>query len=179
MKAGREAGRFLHYAPVGYKNVDKDLAIDTERAPLVRKAFELMGSGAYSTGDAVLKLITSMGLQTRRGRALTKQSFARVLTNPIHTGWIPNGTDRVRGKHEPLITEELFQSVQDRLNGKSAPHKALSEDFPLRGFVRCARCGKNLTAGWAKGRKERYARYWCWTPKCRAVGVAKDVLARD
>jgi site-specific DNA recombinase len=66
--------------------------------------------------------------------------------------------------------------VQNRLNGKSSPHKALNPDFPLRGFVRCASCNKKLTAGWAKGRAERYARYWCWTKGCHAVGIAKDEL---
>jgi site-specific DNA recombinase len=55
----------------------------------------------------------------------------------------------------------------------------VSEEFPLRGFVRCAKCGKNLTAGWARGRKERYAHYWCWTPKCHAVGLRREELERQ
>jgi site-specific DNA recombinase len=179
MKAGLEAGRFLHYAPIGYRNVNKDLSIDSERAPLVRKAFELIGSGTYTTGETVLKLITGMGLRTRRGRALTKQSFARMLANPIYSGWIQNGKDRVRGKHEALVSDDLFQQVQDQLNGKSAPHKKLNEDFPLKQFVRCAKCNRPLTAGWVKGRKERYARYWCWQKGCGAIGVSRDELEAD
>ena len=87
-----------------------------------------------------------------------------------------SGDIRVRGKHEPLIADELFQSVQERLNGKSSPHKQLSEDFPLRGIVKCGRCERNLTAGWAKGRTERYARYWCWTKDCKAIGISRDDL---
>src|SRR5438876_1180840 len=176
MKAGLDAGRFLHYAPIGYRNVNKDLSPDLERAPLIRHAFELLASGNYSTTESVLSLVTAMGLKTRRGRPLTKQSWGRLLSNPIYAGWIRNGQNQVRGKHEPLVSEQLFQSVQNRLNGKSSPHKKLSEDCPLRGFVRCARCGKNLTAGWVKGRKERYARYWCWQKGCRAVGISKEEL---
>src|SRR5438876_658999 len=83
------------------------LAVDPDRAPLVCKAFELLASGSYTTGDAVLKIITSMGLKTRRGRPLTKQSFARMLQNPIYAGWIANRDARVRGKHEPLVSEQL------------------------------------------------------------------------
>lgn len=79
-------------------------------------------------------------------------------------------------KHEPLISEKTFQAVQDRINGKSRPHAKLNEDFPLRGFVKCNACGKNLTGGWVKGRKERYARYWCWTKGCGAVGMSRDDL---
>lgn len=153
MKAGFEAGRFLHYAPIGYLNIDKNLVRDPERAPFVQKAFELFASGSYATGDAVLKLITSMGLKTRRGSPITKQSFARMLSNPIYAGWIVSGEDRVRGTHEALISDDLFQKVQERSNGKSSPHKSINEDFPLRGVVICAACSKKITGGWVKGRK--------------------------
>src|SRR5579872_417004 len=176
MQAAVKAGRFPWPSPIGYLNVEKNLAVDPQRAPLVCKAFELMGSGSYTTGDAVLRQITAMGLKTKKGSPLTKQSFHRLLTNPIYIGWVVSGENRVRGTHEPLVPESLFESVQDRLNGKSAPHKRLNEDFPLRGIVRCAKCGKPLTAGWAKGRTERYARYWCWQKGCRAVGVSRDDL---
>ncbi|HZQ18055.1 MAG TPA: recombinase family protein [Terriglobales bacterium] len=117
-----------------------------------------------------------MGLRTRRGRPVTKQTWSRLLSNPIYAGWIRNGSDRVRGKHEPLVSEEVFNAVQDRINRKSRPHSRLNEEFPFRGFVKCSGCGRNLTGGWAKGRKERYARYWCWQKDCGAVGVSREEL---
>ena len=179
MKAGLDAGRFLHYAPIGYLNVNKDLAVDPDRAPLARKAFELLASGNYSTNDAVLRLVTGMGLRTRKGRPLTKQSWGRLPQNPIYCGWIVSGNTRVRGKHEPLISEEIFEAVQKRINGKSRPHEKVNEEFPFRGFVHCAKCGKKLTAGWVQGREKKYARYWCWQKECRAVGVsAKELEAQ-
>jgi site-specific DNA recombinase len=53
-----KAGRFVWRAPLGYRNVQangtKNLAIDSERAPMIRKAFELLATGSYKT-DAVLK----------------------------------------------------------------------------------------------------------------------------
>ena len=176
MRAAVNAGRFPWPAPIGYQNQDKRLCVDPQRAPLVRQAFELIASGRFATGDAVLKLVTSMGLTTKKGRPLTKQSFARMLSSPTYTGWIVTRGDRIRGNHDPLISDELFQTVQDRLNGKARPHKRLNEDFPLRGVVRCARCAAALTAGWARGRSRLYPRYWCWTPKCRAVGVSREEL---
>jgi hypothetical protein len=127
----------------------------------------------------VLKLVTSLGLTTKKGRPLEKQTFARMLSNPIYAGWVVSGEVRARGNHEPLISNELFETVQDRLNGKSAPHKALNPDFPLRGFVRCAKCNRPLTAGWAKGRTERYAHYWCWTKDCHAVNISRDKLEQE
>jgi len=178
MRAAVSEGRFLWPAPIGYLNVNKQLQIDPERAPLVSKTFELLASGRYTTGDAVLKAITAMGLTTRKGRPLTKQSFARLLQNPVYAGWVVSGDLRVRGTHGPLVLEELFQAVQDRLNGKSAPHKRLSEEFPLRGVITCAKCQRPLTAGWVKGRTAKYPRYWCWNRDCKSVGISRDDLHR-
>jgi site-specific DNA recombinase len=73
----------------------------------------------------------------------------------------------------------LFITVQDVLNGKRVPvpHKRVSEDFPLRGFVRCAKCDRPLTAAWAQGRgRKKYARYWCYNKACKRVGISRDGL---
>lgn len=85
------------------------------------------------------------------------------------------GDTRVRGAHDALVSDEIFEEVQARLKGH-APHDIERDTFPLRGFVRCARCGKNLTAGWVTGRNQKYPRYWCWTKGCRAVTVRAERL---
>ena len=46
-------------------------------------------------------------------------------------------------------------------------------EFPLRQFIRCAKCNKGLTAGIAK-KKFRY--YWCYKPGCRSVFVPAEEL---
>jgi hypothetical protein len=48
-------------------------------------------------------------------------------------------------------------------------------DFPLKRLVRCAECGRELTASWSKGRNARYAYYHCWR-QCRAVNITKAKL---
>ena len=179
MRAVVKAGRFPWPSPIGYLNDDRKLCVDHERAPLVREAFNLVASGRFTTTDAVLSLVTQMGLTTKRGRPVTKQSFARMLSNPIYAGWIVSGDLRVRGTHDPLVSDEVFQSVRERLNGKGRPHKKVNEDFPLRGVVLCARCRKRLTAGWNRGRKEYYARYWCWTKRCGAVSQRREELESE
>ena len=99
-----------------------------------------------------------------------------MLSNPFYVGLIVSGEDRYRGTHVPLVSEALLQQVQAKLNDKSVPHVRQNEDFPLRGYVKCVVCGKPITAGWAKGRKERYARYWCWTKGCYSVKISRDFV---
>jgi site-specific DNA recombinase len=178
MQSAVRSGRFLWPAPVGYINLknEKRIAPDPLRAPLVREAFQLVASGRYATTDAVLKTVTAMGLRTKKDRPLSKQTFARMLSNPIYAGWVVSGEVTAQGNHEPLVSQELFQNVQMRLNSKSVPHKKASDDFPLRGIVRCATCKKALTAGWARGRSQRYPFYWCWTKTCKQVSIRRGDL---
>ena len=184
MSMGRQDGRFLHLAPIGYVNGENGagLQIDSQRAALVRQAFEWVATRSY-TLEEILRRLRLRGLTTRRaGKPIVKQTLSRMLRNPIYAGWIAsteNG-DKFQGQHEPIISQELFDLVQDALDGKDAPpvvHKKLNNDFPLKGFIRCATCDKKLTAGWNKGRKEKYARYWCWNPKCKAkVSGGRDEI---
>ncbi|MGB8913824.1 MAG: recombinase family protein [Candidatus Sulfotelmatobacter sp.] len=172
MSAGVQQGRWLWVAPIGYLNVKAtsgpELRIDPQRADLVRKAFELVASRTY-TLEEVLRRINLLGLNTRHGRPLTKQTLSRLLRNQIYAGWIVSGGNKVKGLHQPLVSQALFDDVQDARAGKtSAPvvHKKVNSEFPLKGFVMCSGCGKKLTAGFVKGRKEKYPRYWCWNTTC-------------
>ena len=169
MQAGREAGRWLWVAPLGYLNdkATKRVVLDPERAALVTKSFELLADGT-AIGD-VMRQVEALGLRTRSGRTIPKQTFSRMVRNPFYAGWIVNGKTRVRGAHDALISDEQFEKVQARLKGYAPRAPEADDPFPLRGFIRCSRCGKNLTAGWVTGRNQKYPRYWCWTKGCRAV----------
>jgi site-specific DNA recombinase len=98
--------------------------------------------------------------------------------NPIYMAWIQSGQNRAKGNFEAIVGEELFTIVQNTLNGRRVPvpHKRVSEDFPLRGFARCAKCDRPLTAGWAQGRGKKYARYWCCNKTCKGVGISREGL---
>ncbi|MGA2100970.1 MAG: recombinase family protein [Candidatus Sulfotelmatobacter sp.] len=183
MAAGVQQGRWLWVAPIGYLNErtqnGPELHVDGQRAVLVRKAFELTATRSY-TLEEVLRRVNLLGLTTRKGQPLTKQTFSKLLRNPIYAGWIVSGENKVKGLHEPLVTQSLFDDVQDALAGKTSTavvHKKVNADFPLKGFVMCSACGKKLTAGFAKGRKEKYPRYWCWNTKCPGrVSASRDEI---
>src|SRR5262249_31493506 len=151
----------------------KSVTIDPVRAPLVTKVFELLAEGSSLTD--VMRQTAALGLTTRKGRKVTKQTFSRLVRNPFYCGFIQNGRTRVKGAHEALSPEELFNAVQEQLTPGVA-HQIERDDFPLRGFIRCSKCDKALTAGFVKGRSKRYPRYWCFTTGCRGVSVGAETL---
>ena len=97
-------------------------------------------------------------LTNRRGKALTSQAIGMLLRNqctPASLTCPSTGVRNKRGDFKPLISEDLFYQTQAVLSGRlpsTAPRKRAHPDFRLRGFVRCACCGRGLTGSWLKGR---------------------------
>ena len=126
-----------------------------------------------------------MGLRTRKGNKITSQTFQELLRKPIYAGliYVPKwGIEGVKTHFEPLVTLELFDRVQDVLEGRAltiTPHKRNNPDFPLRQFARCLDCGMPITGSWSSGRTQRYAYYRCRNSKCLSVKVRKDQFERE
>jgi site-specific DNA recombinase len=188
MEKSARIGRFPFKAPLGYLNVratrdSANLIPDPERAPLVRKGFELYASGTMSRAE-LLRQLTNLGLRTQAGKKLTAQTLEKLLRNPAFAGWveIPSWGVKNRGTWEPLVSQELFDRVQDIMDGKRiavVPHIRNNEDFPLRVFVRCGACGTPLAGSWNKGRSKRYPNYRCRNANCKAVHIRKEALERQ
>jgi site-specific DNA recombinase len=69
----------------------------------------------------------------------------------------------VKGDFEPIVSAQLFQTVQEVMDGKRithTPHLSEREDFPLRGLVLCEHCLKPVTAARSKGKRGDYFPYY-------------------
>ena len=67
-----------------------------------------------------------------------------------------------------MVTEELFYKVQAVLDGRNTNAKSGvvrrnqdNTEFPMRRLVKCAGCGRSLTGAWSKGKRGKYAYYFC------------------
>jgi DNA invertase Pin-like site-specific DNA recombinase len=184
MAQAATVGRFPFKAPVGYINVSQhrghNLIPDPKTAPLIRKGFELFATGLQSKAE-VLKRLNALGLTTRKGLPMSAQTFHKLLINPIYAGWvaIPKWGMKCQGSFEPIVSQHLFDTVQDVLQGRMVVAKAYDHnnpDFPLRVFVRCGICGEAMTGGWSTGKNKKYAYYRCRRSKCDLNSIRRDDL---
>ncbi|HTF71396.1 MAG TPA: recombinase family protein [Edaphobacter sp.] len=153
-------GSWPFKAPLGYRNVigtrqGPNIVPDKNSAALVKKAFELFATGLHSKAE-VLRVLTSHGLQTAKGKPLSPQTFQKMMENSIYAGWvaIPERGIVERGSFKPLVNQDLFDQVQDVLTGKKLTltgYQKNRPDFPLRLFVHCAKCGSPLTGSLSRG----------------------------
>jgi site-specific DNA recombinase len=184
MTESAKRGRFPFKAPIGYINVSQrrgqNLIPDPKMAPLITKAFELFATTTYSKAE-VLNRVNTLGLTTRKGRPMPIQTFQRMLVNPIYAGWvtIPKWGLKFQGAFEPIVSQHVFDAVQDFLEGRKVVAKAYDHnnpDFPLRVFVRCGICGAPMTGGWSTGKKKKYAYYRCRKSNCSLRSIGREDL---
>lgn len=171
MRRAIKEGRVMGKAPFGYankitENGKKYIALTEPQASKMKWAFEEIAKGIYASNQIRLKMNESLR------RSISRTSFHLAIRNPVYCGkvFVPKFKDEdayfIIGQHQPLITESLFNKVQEILDGKrnyQRPNtKILSDEyFPLRGFLTCPNCGKNITASASKGRNGRYYYYHC------------------
>jgi site-specific DNA recombinase len=161
-------------APIGYRDMGKGRPKepDPATAPLIRRAFELYSTGSYSL-RTLQEQITQLGLKSRSGKPLSRNTLNAMLNNPFYTGLIRIGTtgETFRGAHQPLISPTLFKRVQAILSGKAVKGPGM-HNFVFRRMIRCAHCGYTLTGERQKG----HVYYRCHTAKCPAACVREDII---
>lgn len=175
MRKAKKEGRWMGCPPVGYINRTsetgkKHIVIDPGRGELMKWAFHEIASG-FLAADQVRKLLVIQGLKC------SGSTFYNAIRNPVYCGriYIPAYMDEeayyVKGQHQPLISEELFDQVQDILNGYKRAKRLhttyeTADDFPLRGFLECPVCGRGITGSASKGKYAYYSYYHCRS-RCR------------
>lgn len=140
-------------APIGYldQGSAKPKIPDPDRAPLVRLAFELYSSGAYSIPQLAREMFRR-GLRNRKGGAVSVNGLAKALKNPFYIGLLRIfATGQMyQGNQEPLISASTFETVQSVLAGKRVDRVGHTI-FTYSRLVRCKTCGYSLIAELKKG----------------------------
>ncbi len=173
-------GRWLWGLPPGYKHAgeknNKYIARVEPAASIMAQALEDFAYGILETQEEFRRaLANNPRFPKGKSGTIHKQKVKAMLQNPLYAGYLqlPSwGIPLTKAVHEPLISLETYQRIQERLAGraKAPARKDINEDFPLRGFVNCGCCGAPLRASWSKGRSRSYAYYVCQTKSCDHYG---------
>ncbi len=151
-----ERGEWPSYAPFGYKNdrVNKTILVDENRAPYIRRAFELYATGGYGLNQ-VVEILYSEGFRSKTGGKVYKNQIHHFLNSKFYIGLMDRQGKLYQGKHEPLVSKATFDRVQEVLHGRLRP--CMKKHFyAARGFLSCNLCGCMITATTSKGRKYYY-----------------------
>ncbi len=154
--AGAAALGYLNVAKLVDGNEVRTVIVDPDRAPLIQWAFRAYSTGTY-TITSLLRAVTEKGLTTkgtkkRPSKPLGRAALARALSNPYYAGTLRYKGAEYPGRHEALVSQQLFDSVQQVLKANQTGEKVQSHPHFLKGSIYCARCLSRFSLTYAKGK---------------------------
>ncbi len=147
--------------------------LNESEAGAVRELF-----GRYTTGTTTLAelavWLNEAGFRTRNTRRLpdpdgklvagprlfTTASVRGILHNAFYTGIVKHKGETYQGAHEPMVSKEMFDLVEDALRKNSGRSMTLTKhpqrEYLLKGIVRCAWCRMPMWAQTYKNGRRYY-----------------------
>ncbi len=168
--------------PYGYITRDKRLVPDGQKSQKLKTIFETFaGTGCLADTYQTLK---SKHIFDDKDLPFSKAHLQSILKNEVYLGKVKFSGKVYSGLHQPLISDELFNHVQQFFGDKKRKLR-LYKDYMLGGLVNCAECGSKMTpAHTNKKSMKRYYYYRCtktfkhdWQA-CSTRQVSADRLER-
>ena len=186
MRQGLKEGRWNVKQPVGFIPGKDELGKplmqqDCIKAPLIKELFELFATGVYSQNE--LRTMSKF-----KSLNLSKSNLSRILKNPLYAGKIkvPAYNEEleeiIEGLHKAIIDSETFTKVQYQLGVKSRYKQktnTTNDSFPLRGHLKCTKCGGNLTGSASKSKTGKKHYYYHCNPRIGCNERFKVALAHN
>ena len=205
--AAARDGRWLGgKAPFGYDSIklrgEKGYTLTPNAdAETVRAVFSLY-AGDPSMGTVRLcARLNGLGYRSATGKAFNVGIVKDILQNPVYAGFVTWGRRRTvktivngqlacscprkkdypvfKGKHEPLISEELWNAVQAKLQARSFHPVPQSKELqnPLSGLLICGKCGHKMQARPQAGGRYLFCHHYCGMVSSRMEEVETALLS--
>lgn len=159
------------FIPIGYDYENGELTINDYEAMQVREIYDLFlaGKSICSIRRAMAKKYTN-----KYGNWASDSTVRSCLTTPLYYGKIVYAGKMYDGRHQPIVSEELFNQVQTRFKQLDIENPNRKTAFKpttlLGGLIWCQNCGARYHTHHIDARKHIKAKgnsgwdyYTCYT----------------
>ena len=165
--------------PVGYDYIDGELIVNEYEKIQVQKVFEL-----YAQGFSPWEINQQLTDFTRKGKPWHVKEIRDVLERKTYLGYVKFQGQWYKGTHEPLITQELFDQVQEIRKQKRIAHTDYTRrdgraNSYLGGFLICANCGGKYSKSMHKKKDGVYNYYVCNSRSKHSRMLVKDASCKN
>lgn len=196
MKEKASRGGYQSRPPLGYKIEVKGEppVIVEEEAKIIRLIFHKYVNERCSFFD-IARYLNSLGLKTSHNKAFETRSIEYIVQNPTYCGMIrwnrtENETNRIKnkdewiieeGKHEAIISKEMFDAAQERFHSTYKPRGARPSSTYrhwLSGLLKCPSCGRTMIVKnmYKKSDGSNYSHFVCYG-YCKGKCLAKTSVS--
>jgi site-specific DNA recombinase len=163
--------------------------IDPILAPIVREMFEKVAYDGY-TNRQLFFWLKEKKVTELSGRSFNMGSIHDILNRTFYYGefeYPKKSGNWYKGKHQPIITKDLFEKTQKvlRMHSQERSYKRRGvEPFTFARFMYCGLCGSGIIADEhfkrpKNGKIHRYVYYHCsngTTRLCKGCYISEDAL---
>ena len=173
MAATRRKGEWVGgTVPCGYKVENKKLVLVPERAEVVKRVFKRFIE--IQSPKQITYELNQEGILTNQGKEWSVHHIYRMLNNYTYIGKIYYKGEVFDGKQERIISDKLWERVQEILRS-DAPVKdykgKMETLMPLKGLLYCGHCGCRMGPTYAKKGGTMYSYYLCTKDSKRAESL--------
>ncbi len=165
MNEKAEQGIWPTKAPLGYRNITgsdgrKVIVVDPNLAPIIARMFDWYAAGGVSLKEVARRARADGMAYPRSGGKVPLSTIHTILRNRLYTGRFDWKGKVIHGKHDPIVSTELWERVQDVMDGRFAAKakRGGKRDFAFSGLMTCCACGCAVVG---EIKKERYVYYHC------------------
>ena len=177
LKTRVEMGLWPAPAPTGYikeKRMDRkcETLIDPDRGHIIKQVFDKVAYEKWSGRKVYNWLKFDLNFKTAGGnKNLSLSNIFVILQNHFYYGvfeYPKKSGNWYKGKHEPLISKELFDAVQMQV--KSQFVRSENKEFAFTKLMTCGLCGSGICADekfkkQKNGNVHRHVYYGCTKSK--------------
>ncbi len=173
LRARCEMGLWPSVPPTGYlshsdRNRKCEVIPDEHRAHVIKQMFEKVAYDGWSGRKLFKWLSEDIRFRTKHGKPLTLSNVYIILKSSFYYGEFeyPKGSGQwYVGKHEPIITKDLYNQVQEKITNENAV-RTQDKEFAFTKMITCGLCGSGITADekfkkLKDGTTNRYVYYGC------------------
>lgn len=161
--------------PYGYKNENGFIVVDKEKAPVVKKVFQLFLDGY--TRREIKDILNQKHILTNYNNPFSYNSINNMLKNPRYTGNYIFKDTIIKDAYEALVSEEDFYKTQEILQSHSYHKRLKTDEYYLSGIIKCGICGSHYTSETGTSKTGRvYHYYKCSKKKKDSSCCPNDVL---
>ena len=152
--------------PIGFALGGKDsnhssmLQPDGERADIIAKALTDFAYGRVARAEVQKRLMHRLGIMRRR----TNYIFRSTIYGGVIKGRCTGG-EEIKACFDGIVSIKVWRLANKRYYSTKKIILKDNPAFPLRGKIKCAMCGKFLTAGFSDPARygHRFGYYFCTT----------------
>ncbi len=145
-----ENGGWPYKPPTGYEKANGDVIVAAV-GPSILTAFQEFSTGQYTLEQWAEQAYT-MGIRSPDGNRLGLADWGRIFRNKFYIGDVEYSDISTQGNHQPLISTELFEQVQEILDAHSPNTKVKTyRSYLLRGLLWSLDADSWMTGAVGKG----------------------------